>query len=411
MIDKMEEEKSRIITYIVFGFTLTVVILNLVSLIFPALLVISIIGSERDVNAFELGTWVIPFVSINLSILVFALLYYKQILPNVIVKSFKFIINFEISKKTATVFFFIIIGIYILFTVGELTEQEIDTWKDWEILGKIIEEFPSGGEDTPGLRELYVKNFLLYSSQEVFQNVKIIPFIGSLSLIFLTYLLTVQISKKRFAGLVAMIILLQSQTFLRYDTSATFSNFWTSFYLLSLYLIYKKWPLSPPAFLASIFSKSLTFVFFPMTLFFIFRSRISKKSKISLTISYLVILVGVIGALFMIEDVGFGQTITSFDFVEFVSGFTAWAFQLRIDGLILVFLLPLSIALFFVALRRNREADSILVLIGGVLLSMPLLSGFTEFNIQPYRWMPLIAFFAIGVGVLLSKPSIGRSED
>jgi len=411
MIDKMEEEKSRIITYIVFGFTLAVVILNLVSLIFPALLVISIIGSERDVNAFELGTWVIPFVSINLSILVFALLYYKQILPNVIVKSFKFIINFEISKKTATVFFLIIIGIYILFTVGELTEQEIDTWKDWEILGKIIEEFPSGGEDTPGLRELYVKNFLLYSSQEVFQNVKIIPFIGSLSLIFLTYLLTVQISKKRFAGLIAMVILLQSQTFLRYDTTATFSNFWTSFYLLSLYLIYKKWSLSPPAFLASIFSKALTITFLPMTLFFIFRARISKKSKISLTISYLVILVGVMGALFMIENVGFRHLITSFDYVDFVSGFTAWAFQLRIDGLILVFLLPLSIALFFVALRRNREADSILVLIGGVLLSMPLLSGFTEFNIHPYRWMPLIAFFAIGVGVLLSKPSIGRSED
>ncbi len=402
--------ESRI-TYIAFVISCMIIIINLISLFFPALLLTFSSPRESDVNPFELGAWTIPFLSINFLILAVGILYYKQLLPNAITKSFKVVLNFEVSRKIATIVFLVIIGGYITISVGELNQQEEDVWADWEVLGPIIKNFPYGGDETPGLNILYVKNFLLYSSEVIFQNVKIIPFMGSLSLIVLVYFLTVKISNKRFAGLVAMIILLQSQTFLRYDTTATFSNFWTSFYLLSLYLIYKKWPLSPPAFLASIFSKALTITFLPMTLFFIFRARISKKSKISLTISYLVILVGVMGALFMIENVGFGHLITSFDYVDFVSGFTAWAFQLRIDGLILVFLLPLSIALFFVSLRRNREADSILVLIGGVLLSMPLLSGFTEFNIHPYRWMPLIAFFAIGVGVLLSKPSIGRSED
>jgi len=411
MIQKIEERKSKIITYIVFAFTFLIVILSLISLFFPAFLVISIMGSERDVNPFELGRWVIPFVSINLSILVFALLYYKQILPNVIVKAFKFVINFEISKKTATVFFLIIIGIYILFTVGELTEQEGSTWKDWEILGKIIEEFPSGGDDTPGLRILYVKNFLLYSSQEVFQNVKIIPFIGSLSLVFLTYLLTVQISKKRFAGLIAMVILLQSHTFLRYDTTATFSNFWVSLYLVSLYLIYKKWPLSPLAFVASIFSKPITFLFFPMTIFFAIRTKISKKAKIGITVSYLIIFVLGVGALFFVEGLGYGKSLTSFDYFDFVSGLTAWAFQLRIDGLVLVFLLPLYVGLLIKSLKGKQEADSIMVIISGILLSVPILSGFTEFNIQPYRWIPLITFFAIGVGTLFSKSSPGRSEN
>ena len=52
-------------------------------------------------------------------------------------------------------------------------------------------------------------------------------------------------------------------------------------------------------------------------------------------------------------------------------------------------------------------ADSIMVIISGILLSVPILSGFTEFNIQPYRWIPLIAFFAIGVGVLLTKRQAG----
>jgi len=407
----MKISSSRRVSYSVFGFSLIIISINLLSLFFPALLLSKSIESYSEINPYEFGAWTIPFLLINFSILAVWILYYKQLLPNAITKSFKVVLNFEVSRKIATIVFVILIGVYIALTAGELNQLEEDVWADWMILGPIIKNFPYGVDETPGLNSLYVKNFLLYSSEVVFLNVKIIPLMGSLSLIVLVYFLTVKISKKRFAGLVAMIILLQSQTFLRYDTSATFSNFWTSFYLLSLYLIYKKWPLSPPAFVASIFSKALTITFLPMTLFFIFRSRISKKSKISLTISYLVILVVVIGALFMIEDVGFGQTITSFDFVDFLSGFTAWAFQLRIDGLILVFLLPLSIALFFIALRRNREADSILVLIGGVLLSMPLLSGFTEFNIQPYRWMPLIAFFAIGVGVLLSKPSIGRSED
>jgi len=284
MIDKMEEKKSEIITHIVLIFTLTVVIFSLVSLIFPALLVTSIVGSESDVNSFELGAWAIPLLAVNLPILVFGLLYYRHLLPSVINKFFKSVLNFELSRKSAIIAFLIIIGIYIIFTAGELTQREEDKWKDWEALERIIEEFPSGGEDKPGLRTLYVKNFLLYSSQQVFQNVKIIPFISSITLVFLTYFFTVQITRKRFAGLIAVIILLQSHTFLRYDTTATFSNFWVSFYLFSLYIIYKKWALSPLAYVASIFSKPITIAFFPMTLFFIYRTKIRKKTRVILEI-------------------------------------------------------------------------------------------------------------------------------
>jgi len=258
---------------------------------------------------------------------------------------------------------------------------------------------------------LFVKNFLLFSSQEVFHNVKVIPFIGSISLVFITYFLTVQITKKRFAGLVAVAILLQSATFLRYDTTATFSNFWTSFYLFSLYLVYKKWPLSPLTYIASIFSKVITAVFLPMTLFFIFRSNIAKKTKVVLTISYVVIFLVILSAIVFTESLGYGKSLTSFEYTEFVAGFTTWVFQLRIDGLLLVFLLPLTIGLFIKSYQGLQEAESILVLIAGILLSAPLLVGFTEFNIQPYRWIPLIVFFAIGVGVLFSKTSTNRSEN
>jgi len=69
----------------------------------------------------------------------------------------------------------------------------------------------------------------------------------------------------------------------------------------------------------------------------------------------------------------------------------------------LVFLLPLSVSLFLKARQGKQELDSILVIITGILLAAPLLAGFSEFNLQPYRWIPLIVFFAIGVGALLSK--------
>jgi len=411
MYNKIESEKSRIITYLVLCFALIVVILNIISLIFPALLLTTFVGSESDVKSFELGAWTIPFVLVNLSLLVFGFLFYRKSLPKKIYRSFEFITSFEVSRKTAIIVFSIMIGIYIIFNVGELDQQEIDVWKDWKFVEPIIEKFPSIDEGQRGLSILLMKNFLLFSSQEVFQNVKIIPFIGSISLVFLTYFLTVQITKKRFAGLIAMAILLQSHTFLRYDTTATYSNFWTAFYLVSLYLVYKKWPLSPLAYIASIFSKALTVVFLPMTLFFIFRSYIAKKTKIILTISYVIIFLVVLSTVVFADRQGYGKALTSFEFEEFVAGFTTWAFQLRIDGLVLVFLLPLTIGLFIKSRQGFKEADSILVLIGGILLSAPLLVGFTQFNLQPYRWIPLITFFAIGVGVLLSKISVNRHEN
>ena len=125
----------------------------------------------------------------------------------------------------------------------------------------------------------------------------------------------------------------------------------------------------------------------------------------------MIIFLVILSTVVLADRQGYGKALTSFEFEEFVSGFTTLAFQLRIDGLVLVFLLPLTIGLFIKSRQGFKEADSILVLIGGILLSAPLLVGFTQFNLQPYRWIPLITFFAIGVGVLLSKISVNRHEN
>jgi len=405
--------KSNKITYLIFGSTLIIVLLNLVSLIFPTLLISITIGSQSRTNPFEVGAWLVPLVSVNIFILFFGFMYYKGILPKKIKNSFHFILDFEVSKKVSLIIFTIIIGGYIIFTANELTLNELDVFKDWIYIQKVLDNYPHNvnEEGFEELQILYVKNFLLFSSQEVFQNVKVIPFFASILLISLTYFFTVKISNKRFSGLVSMIILIQSNTFLRYDTSATFSNFWSLFYVLSLCLIYKKWTLSPLLFIASIFSKPLTLLFLPMTFLITLRSRLPSKTIVGILISYVLIIVVMLAILFLNVESGYSKNLTNFNYSDFWSSFSAWAFQLRIDGLVLLFLLPLTVGLFLKSRQGHRGSESILILLGGILLSAPLLAAFTEFNIQPYRWIPLITFFAIGVGTLLSKFSVERSED
>ena len=63
----------------------------------------------------------------------------------------------------------------------------------------------------------------------------------------------------------------------------------------------------------------------------------------------------------------------------------------------------MTLGLFLASRKGIFQADSILVLIAGMLLSAPLLTGFTDQTNQPYRFVPLVVFFAMGVGTILSK--------
>ena len=69
----------------------------------------------------------------------------------------------------------------------------------------------------------------------------------------------------------------------------------------------------------------------------------------------------------------------------------------------LLFLLPLTFGLFMACRKKILHADSIMVLITGLILAQPIGATFTDPSSEPYRFMPLIVFFAIGVGILLSQ--------
>ena len=80
----MSISKSSILSYGVFGFSISIVLLCCVSIIFPAL--ISSTNSEfsespfytSQVEPFEIGSLAIPFVILNGIILFIGIIYYKK---------------------------------------------------------------------------------------------------------------------------------------------------------------------------------------------------------------------------------------------------------------------------------------------------------------------------------------------
>jgi len=416
------------LSWIVFLFTLFVVLISLISFVFPALL-ISEMGSGNaleqtgikglyKINPYETGHWAAPLFVANIIVFTLFVLYRCNKLPDSVIRGLESLFSFEISKKTASVIFLIILAGYVAFSSMELVEDE--TWPDWDGVKVRIEGDKAVGQFSCDLLmtdpnctgwpythptvssgfEPHVTYFFLKTSDMIFGNYKIFPFFASIGLLIVTYLFTTLITGKRFAGIISLVVMIQSSIFLSFDTSQTYSNFWALFYVLSLYLAVRFWMVSPAIYLLSIFSKILTAAFLPMSIFFILSSDIPKKKKAFVVLTSEIIVAGgviIFATQNLAETEGAGLNSD-----EFWAGLSSFANQIRHDGLVVLFVLPLVFGLFMVS-KRSRYANSIIIMISGMLVLTPLISGFTEITNQPYRFVPLVFFFAIGVGTLLSK--------
>ena len=397
---------SKILYYLVFFATLSIVVFSLFAIIFPSLLMTVYYPYTTTLQPFESSVWLVPIVSSNSILLVIGFAYYRKKIPLQISNGIEFILNFEISKKTALLTGIIILVVYIGFSLPELAIDEATQYDDWVFLENALEIWPSTDSDNKYVNEQntrYVRMLLLDTSLDIFQNIKILPFVASISLVVVTFFLTYQITQKRFAGIISMVILLQSHTFLHFDTIAVYENFWVLFYVVSLYAINRKWQYSSISYLLSIFSKAFIAVFFLPSLYYICRASISTRKKLYTLASYAASLI-VILLVF-----SFGESIY-FDIInispsEFFLAFNALGYTLRYDLVIVLSLLPLTLGLFFKFRKENsKKVDSILVLILTALLAGPVISMLTDFYfILPYRFLPLIVFVAVGIGVLLSK--------
>ncbi len=400
-----EKNSTKIFTYSVFLATIVIVLFSSVSIVFPALIISIASLHENDYDSFESGLLAVPLLVVNGILLGVGFAYYKKKLPTSVRKPFEFILNFEISKKITLIIGIILLSVYISFTAEELLIDEQQQYPDYQILDDALNLWPYGSSNDLWISEQldrYVRLFLLDVSLNVFQNIKLLPFFASILLVIVTYFITYQISHKRFAGIISMVIVLQSYTFLKYDTIAVYENFWVLFYIISLYAVYKRWYLSSVFYLLSVFTKAFVTPFLLMNVFFTYRAKIQRKTKISIIISY-VIVTSIVVLIFSFGNAVYGDLIRV-DVSEFWIGFTAWSYQMHLDSLLILTMIPLTIGLFLKSKNGFREADSILVLIFGSLLVGPVLALLTEFYfILPYRFVPLIVFFAMGVGIFLSN--------
>lgn len=401
----MQKAFSNVLSYLVFLSTISIVIISLFAIIFPGFFISIYFPYNVEIVPFEPSIWLIPVSSFSFVFLVLGFVYYKRKLPVQVYKCIQFILNFEISKRITVILGIIIFVFYIGFSVNELSINEEGQFPDYGILKTALQIWPSTESDDIYVQEQnsrYVRMLLLVSSIEIFQNIKILPFVASISLLIVTFFLTYQISHKRFSGIVALLIILQSHTFLFFDTVAVFENFWILFFLISLYLINRKWQLSSILYLLALFSKAFIFVFFLSTIFYIYRARISSRKKIWAMCSYGGVIL-IILTVFSFGDSVYGDIINISD-SEFFLALNTLGYTLRYDVFIILSLLPVTIGLFFTSRRGFLQADSILILILTSLLAGPFISMLTEFYfVLPYRFLPLIVFVAIGIGVFLSK--------
>lgn len=400
------KKSSKILYHLVFFTTLSIVVFSLFAIIFPSFLMTTFYPYTTNLQPFESSVWLVPIISSNSILLVIGFAYYRKKLPLQIYKGIEFILNFEISKKTALLTGIIILVVYIGFSLPELAIDEATQYDDWGVLESALEVWPSTDSDDIYINEQntrYVRMLLLDASSDLFQNIKLLPFVASILLVVVTFFLTYQITQKRFAGIISMVILLQSHTFLHFDTIAVYENFWVLFYVVSLYAINRKWQYSSISYLLSIFSKAFIAVFFLSSLYYICRASISTRKKLYTLASYATSLIVILLVFSFGESIYFD--IINISSSEFFLAFNALGYTLRYDLIIVLSLLPLTLGLFFKFRKENsKKVDSILVLILTALLAGPVISMLTDFYfILPYRFLPLIVFVAVGIGVLLSK--------
>ena len=406
-----EFENSKAVSYAVFFCTLLVVSLTIISLVFPALFSSYFGKFGENLDPFESNNQSIYFIVSNVVIFGFGIAYYKKKIPSSVHDLVEKIRTFEISKRVSIISLAVILVVYVGLSIPELSIDESTQWGDYGILEDGLEIWPFGQSDDVTIQEQndrYVRMFLLDISLDIFQNIKLLPFIASILVVVFTYLITVQFCQKRFAGIIAIIVLLQSYTFLKFDTIAVYENFWVLFFLISLYVIQKKWFLSPVAYILAFFTKAYVAPFFLMTLFTTYRSQIPRRTKIAILISYIIIVSVAIAIIFLGDTVY--PDVININYSKFILGFQTISAQLRLDLFFIMTLLPVTVGLMFLSKNKLKHADSILILIFGTIIAGPILVTFTyHYEILPYRFIPLLVFFSIGVGMFFSKKLVHHS--
>ncbi len=112
--EQVEPVKNKsIISLVAFAFSITIVFISIIPIVFPALLVSSASSlDEISINPWEMGGLAMPLIVINVLFLLFGIAYFKNKLPTWVKKLVQNLLNFDISKKTALIVLGVILLIY-----------------------------------------------------------------------------------------------------------------------------------------------------------------------------------------------------------------------------------------------------------------------------------------------------------
>lgn len=403
----MIERSDSIVSKSVFIFSISIIAFSLISVVFPALVVRSTSGASfSNIDPFELGLFAVPFIVSNSLFFITFILYQKnKLLP--INRILDFLKEFDINKSKSLLILLAILSVYVGFSYGELFEAE--NIPDRSNVIAQLETWHTGEKLVDKISHLHTNLFFLTASEFIFHNMRVIPFLFSVLLLILTYFFTNKLTSKNYTGLVSVVIVIQSFIFREFDSVITYSNFWVFFYVLSLFLVYRAWPLSSLAFIASFFAKSITIAYVPFSLFYILSN--TQKKKILIIMPYILILVA--ASLFFLV-IAPQSPLQNENFIfhppKFFSGFTTIPYQLRYDLFIMMALLPVSFLLYKKSRQGHKQADFIQLVISGVFLTGSIMVGILDYQLNPYRLQPMIVFFAIGVGLLFSNKIFGHNQ-
>ena len=97
------------------------------------------------------------------------------------------------------------------------------------------------------------------------------------------------------------------------------------------------------------------------------------------------------------------DSILRLDINQILIALAKTSYQIRFDNLLLVSFLPLVIGLIIKAKNGFHTAASILFLITGSIFAGAVVEMLSDhFVVLPYRFVPTIVFFAVGIGILFN---------
>lgn len=232
--------------------------------------------------------------------------------------------------------------------------------------------------------------YTLIGSKALTGNYHTFPIISSIALLIVTYFFTYRITSSYLSSIVAVVVLEFSKTFMWYSDDIAYPNFFMVMLLMSIYPFTKKF-LKPICFVTSFIFKAEALAFLSLTFIK------EKDKKIRLVYIGIAVLVGTVAI--SLNWVRFDGTINTINALYPQIGL----YLLDQDMWLLSLLTPVTILLFYLRHKKVEWSGYILMSMGYCLLFQYILPIFTSYNAFGYRMLPFVVFFALGVGLIISK--------